>query len=392
MKVLFITHYIYMMGANRSMLRLMLELRDLGVTPIVLLPSHRIDRNSSSLHEAEREKTLVDYLDRYSIKYIASPFRMAKMRTTLLSTAAFLYNRMVYPSILRRVRPLGIDLIHSNSGATDLGAWLSRKLDVPHVWHLREYGDLDYNLHSPFGKFYDRRYFHGDHHFIAISRSISDHYTRLISGSPISLIYNGIEPPQSVTSREVSGDVAAVNICVVGYLSPMKCQLDAVKAVRTLTEQKIPVPFHLFLAGRGQSDYINQIQRYIDSNRLGDFVTLAGQIDDINSFLSRMDIGIMSSSSEAFGRVTVEYMMNDLAVVATDSGASREIIDNDVTGMLYPVGDVAALAGRLRVLIEDKSLRETLAGAGRRKALEQFTSQANSKAIFRLYNGLLSVG
>ena len=100
----------------------------------------------------------------------------------------------------------------------------------------------------------------------------------------------------------------------------------------------------------------------------------------------------MSSSSEAFGRVTVEYMMNDLAVVATDSGASREIIDNDVTGMLYPVGDVAALAGRLRVLIEDKSLRETLAGAGHRKALKQFTSQANSKAIFRLYTGLLSVG
>ena len=62
MKVLFITHYIYMMGANRSMLRLMLELRDLGVTPIVLLPSHRIDRNSSAVIGHHRGKPYVAFV------------------------------------------------------------------------------------------------------------------------------------------------------------------------------------------------------------------------------------------------------------------------------------------------------------------------------------------
>lgn len=386
MKVLFITHYIYMMGANRSMLRLMLELRDHGVTPIVLMPSHRIKTASSH----EEGQTLVDHLAQHGIRYIAAPFRMAKMNSTLLSTAAYFYNRIVYPSILRRVRPLGIDLIHSNSGATDLGAWLSRKLGVPHVWHLREYGDLDYGLKSPFGKFYDRRYFSGDHHFIAISQSILDHYKPLIPLSQLSLIYNGINPPEVIESRKVSSDDQTVNICVVGYLTTLKRQLDVVKAVRKLLEQSAGHPFQLYLAGRGEHEYIRHVEQYITENSLENSVTLTGQIDDINTFLSRMDIGVLSSESEAFGRVTVEYMMNSLAVVATDSGASRELISDRSTGLLYPVGDVDALAGLLHLLIEDQSLRDSLAEAGHHHALTHFTSRANSTAIHSLYKQLLS--
>ncbi|MDE6377494.1 MAG: glycosyltransferase, partial [Duncaniella sp.] len=275
MKVLFITHYIYMMGANRSMLRLMLELRELGVEPVVLMPSHRI--NSKGTPDTGR--TLVDYLDEHGIRYIPAPFRMAKMDSRLLSTAAYFYNRLTYPSILRKVRPLGIDLIHSNSGATDLGAWLSRKLGVPHVWHLREYGDLDYGLKSPFGNFYDRLYFKGNHHFIAISKSILSHYTSLIPASRLSLIYNGVNPPEHSRVKELSHDTRQVNICVVGYITPLKGQLDAVKAIKRLVDQSHATPFHLYIAGRGEPDAIKQIEHYVSSHDLDSVVTLTGQLE-----------------------------------------------------------------------------------------------------------------
>lgn len=379
MNVLFVTHYIYMMGANFSMLRLMLELREHGVNPIVLMPSHRLGRKHT-------EKTLVDHLDEHDIRYIGAPFRMAKMSSTPLTSAVYLYNRLRYPGILRKLSDLDIDLIHSNSSVTDIGAYLSRRLGVPHVWHLREYGDLDYNLSVPFGRQFERRYFSGDNHFVAISESIRKHYLDKLSDASIEVIYNGIKPPSDVNDMRPA-DV--VNICMAGYITPQKRQLDVVKAIHRLSQMELSKPFHLYLAGREIKSYADEIREYISRNKLERYVTLTGQVDGIDEFLQRMHIGVLSSSSEAFGRVTVEYMMNSLAVIATDSGASREIITDGVDGMLYPVGDIDALASALASLIDSPSQMRKLAELGRGMALKRFTSEANTAAILSLYRKLL---
>ncbi|MDE6377231.1 MAG: glycosyltransferase, partial [Duncaniella sp.] len=99
---------------------------------------------------------------------------------------------------------------------------------------------------------------------------------------------------------------------------------------------------------------------------------------------------IMASASEAFGRVTVEYMMHSLAVVATDSGASEELLQDHSTGLLYPAGDIEALTQRLHLLLDDVSLRLSLGNAARQYALSHFTSRANSQAVHNLYRKLLS--
>lgn len=371
-----------MMGANHSLLQLMLELKQKGVTPIVMMPSHRLRKKNEG-------KTLADHLDLHGISYIPASFRMAKMRSALLTDAANVYNRLHYPLIARRLIGLNIDLIHSNSSVTDLGAYLSLKLGVPHVWHLREYGDLDYRLLFPWGVSGKKRYFRGNHRFIAISQSIAQHYAGLIPNSKISLIYNGINPPEDVSPD--SRPTTCINIVCMGYLSPAKRQLDVVKSFRRLLEAGTAArPLHLFLAGRGEESYIREIKQYIIDNSLADNVTLTGQIDDITAFLSRMHIGVMSSACEAFGRVTVEYMMHSLAVVASDSGASGEIISPGVDGLLYPPGDTDALAACLDTLVKDPQLRAKIAAAGRCKACAQFTSRANTEAILGVYRQLLN--
>ena len=84
--------------------------------------------------------------------------------------------------------------------------------------------------------------------------------------------------------------------------------------------------------------------------------------------LQRSDVGLMLSTNEAFGRVTVEYMMQNLAVIASDTGANPEIITNGETGLLYELGDVESLADKMKSLIEDHTLLGALAEKGKQHA------------------------
>jgi glycosyltransferase involved in cell wall biosynthesis len=60
---------------------------------------------------------------------------------------------------------------------------------------------------------------------------------------------------------------------------------------------------------------------------------------------------------EPFGQVVVEGMAARLAVVAADAGGPAEVITHEVDGLLYPPGNVAALALLLRRLADDPALR-----------------------------------
>jgi glycosyltransferase involved in cell wall biosynthesis len=69
---------------------------------------------------------------------------------------------------------------------------------------------------------------------------------------------------------------------------------------------------------------------------------------------------------EQFGRVLVEAMAAETLVVGSDSGEIPHVIDG--AGLVFPEGDAAALALRLRSLLDDAALRATLRGKGRRRA------------------------
>ena len=67
---------------------------------------------------------------------------------------------------------------------------------------------------------------------------------------------------------------------------------------------------------------------------------IAGQINflgprtDVHSMLGNYQIGLMCSKSEGFGLVTAEYMHAKLGVIASNTGASPELIDNEITGLV----------------------------------------------------------
>lgn len=136
--------------------------------------------------------------------------------------------------------------------------------------------------------------------------------------------------------------------------------------------------------------YVNTMVQYIKDNDLESCCKLLGEVNGITNLASKMDAGIVPSRCEAFGRVTVEYMLQNLAVIANDQGANPEIIEDRKSGFIYKSENTYELADSMLSLINERRLLEGLSNKGRERAEKDFLSQYNSKAIYELYLKLLS--
>lgn len=379
LKILFITHYASLYGANRSLLQLVIELKQkYGVIPFVLLPC---------------EGELAEALKINGIKYIVSRFYpwvyVNNVKNFLRSCFFYAWNLFLYRKIYIQIKASNIDLIHTNSSVVALGAVLRFFLKKPHVWHLREYGRADYNLKYIGGKCLSSKVYNtGAEVFIAISKSVKDYYSSFIEPSKIRVIYNGIE--QIPLSSYPKGSRPQVAFCCVGFVYGPKNQMLILKAADELIRHYQTTDFTITFIGDIDEKYGKSLYRYIASTGLAPYIRWEGYKKEVDSFLQRMDVGIMSSRQEAFGRVTVEYMLNSMPVLATDSGANAEITVEGETGFLVPREDYRLLACRMRRLIEDRELLRRLGEEGRKRAMQRFTSSKNTEAVYKLYGELIN--
>lgn len=379
MKILFVTHCSTMAGANRSMLQLILELReDYGVEPIVVVPEYTEHENSIDCH-----------LKKFGIPYKRA--RYGFFKSDVRVPHIFIEHGLSLKEALRISKELkseGISIVHSNSSVIDFGAYLSSFLGVKHVWHFREYGDLDYSFFSIFGGVYERLIYKSPDAIIAISKSIKDYFFNKTSLDNIFVIYNGIKQNRDA-QLSLHLDKKVQFVCA-GVYCEGKNQKEILRAARYLTQELGITNFHITFAGIGDdTTYADEMRKYIRDNRLSCYITILGELNGISELVSKMDVGIVPSHAEAFGRVTVEYMMQNLAVIANDSGANCEIIVNGQSGLIYPSGDEHALADSMARLIFHRDELLQLGERGRERALSFFLSDRNTAKIYGLYKSLI---
>lgn len=378
MRVLFISHTNSLDGANRSLLQLVKELRDNhDVTPIVVCPRDRQSHVLTDVYAKEGIECIPVPLVKF--KLVGNKSLVAKM----LLAASFLLRNLYLFYALRGVK---FDLVHSNSSVIDMGAYLVLWRRVPHVWHLREFGYEDFRMQSVFGKRYERWIYKKCEVAIAISKAIEQKFKPLF-GTRIRLIYNGILPKDESLSASHTSPVTT--FCITGRLEPNKNQMEVLKACLLLKHES-KCHFRLLVVGAGgNTAYTEELKKYVADNGLQDEVMFMGYRTDVPEILSQCNVGLTASTNEAFGRITVEYMMQNLAVIASDTGANPEIIRDGDTGMLYPSGDARQLADKMLALLQNRNLLMRIAANGKQRALECFSSVKNSDSIFNLYKTLV---
>jgi N-acetyl-alpha-D-glucosaminyl L-malate synthase BshA len=155
----------------------------------------------------------------------------------------------------------------------------------------------------------------------------------------------------------------------VSNFRPVKRVLDC---IRILEEVRKHTPAHLLMVGDGPDrGPAEQLARQLKLTR---HVSFLGKQNHVERLIPLAHVLLMPSEMESFGLVALEAMACGVATVTTNVGGIPELVTHGVNGFMEPVGDIAAQAARTVELLTDDALHQRIAAAGRKRAMEQFST------------------
>ena len=159
---------------------------------------------------------------------------------------------------------------------------------------------------------------------------------------------------------------------VVGRLDPGKGQQVFLEALSQLKNAPDVIGLLIGEETRGEPGYQKVLEKLAHELKLLDRVRFLGFIQDPNQIYPLLDLLVLPSRKETFGKVLIEAMAFGVPVIATRAGGVPEIVVDGETGILILPDDAASLAKAIRRMITDRELCVTMGRKGRERAVERF--------------------
>lgn len=331
---------------------------------------------------------LVDRLDRRGIPVEVLPLAESvrglprdRVRAASLGGRNALRAAVYAWRLAGRLRELEPALVHANTlKAWVYGAPAARLARVPAVWHVHDRLSKDY-LPAPAIRLLQ-----------ALGRTLAA--AIVVNSSATLATLNGaagkatiVPSPveQRPAKRKRRSRSALFTAGIVGRLAEWKGQDVFIRAMAEAfpddDARGVVVGAPLF----GEDDYARSLRSLCAELRLEHMIDFRGFREEVDPELASLDVLVHASVlPEPFGQVVLEGMAAGLPVVATAAGGPTEIIEDGVTGILYPPGDVRALAAALRRLAADSCLRDRLSTAGRERA-KAFRPELVARQLVAVY-------
>ncbi len=204
---------------------------------------------------------------------------------------------------------------------------------------------------------------------------------------PIDVVHNFFEPRPAQRSREkVRSDLGLGNEAMILHMS----NLRPVKRIDHLLEVAARIQARdsfklVILAGSDFSPFSGIVRRL----GLEDRVLVREKVTDIEDYLQAADLGLFTSETESFCLSILEAMNFSCPSVATRVGGIPEVIEDGVSGLLAPSGDIDGLVAKVERLIREPALRLDLGQAARARARSQFSAAHIVPQYIGIYQRLL---
>ena len=304
-------------------------------------------------------------------------------------------------AIIRRHRP---DILHTHSSKTGiLGRLAGRWCGVPAIVHTVHGFAFPYSDSILVRGFYRFLEFVGGlacHALVVLNeddRAIAIKQLR-VPPNKVHLISNGVDttkfaprsPDERTRLRQQAfglGRPTTTCIGMVGRLWRQKNPLCLINAAKLLLDQGL-TDFKVFLVGDGELRA--QVLQTVEQMGLQDHVELLGWRDDVSALLSGLDICVLPSLWEGLPLAILEAMASGVPVVASQIPGNRELVSDSIDGYLFDTNDPAALAERIRRLIDNPARAQQMGAAGRAKVVAQYDLEVRAARIQELYLKLLN--
>lgn len=386
MRVLYVSHTAQVSGGERSLLDL-LDALGPSVQPTVATPEGELSAAVRGRGVATR-----------AIPGTAGSLRLHPLHTPRtigeLAHAAW--------SVRRIARSDRIDVVHANSIRAGIVATAAARMGGPPVVvHVRDVlpdGALTRLTRAAVGT--------GASAIVGNSAHTLSRFSIPQANAVLAVAHSPVDLDRLRTAAELERGTArlALGIApdagpvlgVVAQLTPWKAQDDAVRIVAGLRSAHPDVRLVLagsakFVSGSTRHDnraFVRRLQDLVEELDVRDRVLSLGERRDVPEVLRALDMLLVPSWEEPFGRSVVEGLAIGVPVAATSMGGPREVLRDGVDGLLLPPRRPQEWVAALSPLLGDRERLAEMASAGRVRATA-FDSRAHAERLLSMYQAVL---
>lgn len=380
MKILYIHNCNIVRGSTTALQNIITGVKDSGHMPVV------ITNNTDG--------PFLKFLEENNIETYKIPIRLTiyiskmppiiwlkRMIVTMMKLPLQQYR---IKKIIKKVQP---DIVHTNVGPLGSAVLPCRHLRIPHVWHSREYQDLDFNMH----------YFPSVNAFMRLSHSEGNYNVAITEGifkyrhfreGVDKVVYDGVFSQQQL---ELVSQKKEKYILYVGRVIPGKSVFSVIKAFADFLDYY--KDYKLLIVGEDciKSQYSQRCHNFILKKSLVDHVVFLGERHDVYRLMAHAKMLIVPSLFEGFGFITAEAMANGCIVVGRNTAGTKEQFDNGVKFAGCEIGyrfndDEELKDVMLRVMDDDTA---EMVEKARSVALGHYTIEKNVSNLLNYYEFVL---
>lgn len=373
-KILFYNHTSEVSGAEFSMLLLMLGFKNYEIALIA---------PEGELLQRARAK---------GIRVIPIRANSTKMTRNLFGLLRGLFKMWLVSRDLKKIISIEQpNILHANSiRAGIIASFTRRPKQTKLIWHIHDNLSMDmvgrgirFLAQSSVNK------------IVGVSKANANNFA--ISSAlkaMTTFIYNAVETTSTSTKSirpELGVNSTSFVVGVVGQITPWKRQEDAIDAFQVFVREHPNSELWIVGAPKFNAEnlsYEEKLKNQVKKYDLTDKVRFLGFREDIANVMFSIDVLVLPSENEPFGRVIIEAMLAGKPVIATNGGGVPEIIEHGKTGFIVPNGDINKITNYLNVFICNKTLLNEMGYIGQNRVINLFSAQNMWQSWSQLYNNL----
>jgi hypothetical protein len=212
------------------------------------------------------------------------------------------------------------------------------------------------------------------------SKAVAEQFVGIAPSDKVSVVYNAVDTSAFADAAQIGKLKVELGVpkgtglvAIIGTVHAHKNHLDLVRAFALVRQRGVEA--RLLIIGNASGEYGDQVRTLVEESGIADAVDFIPFRNDIPEILADLDVVVVASLAEPFGRTTIEAMAAGRPVVATNVGGSPEIVVDGETGYLVPLHNIEAMAERIAALLNDPDLASRMGQEGRKRVESVFGPQ-----------------
>ncbi len=226
--------------------------------------------------------------------------------------------------------------------------------------------------------------------FIVISKQLMKEASKFLplKESRIKLLYHGVNKPDSKVPdcdkfKLTNTPGNYLHVAIFSRIEEGKGQHLLVEAVHMLKARNKEI--HVTVIGHVMDQaYYQNLKTSIHKYKLNAQFHFHPFIESASSYMPCFDVIALTTYAETFGLVLIEAMQSGVAVIGSNAGGVPEIINDQLTGLLFEPGDVESLTRKIEYYYDNPDSRKEIAAHGQKFVAMNFSEQQHKNSLNKI--------